>query len=158
MQIVIGVGSNKGKRLRNIQQAAEQLTADTSIRIIAEAQPFENPAQGGPSKQGPFINTAWIIETALGPHQVLHRLQIIERNLGRVRTVVHGARSIDLDLLMTQDGQVIENVVLSLPHPRMHERDFVMIPVAEIAPDWMHPILKKSMIHIRDSYQSSPDA
>lgn len=158
MRFIIGVGSNKGDRAFHISTAADLLTQNNSVEILNQAPFYENPAQGGPLGQEPFINTAWMIETKLGPHQILHRLQHIERKLGRIRTVIHGARSIDLDLLLADCTMQIENAVLSLPHPRMQDRDFVMIPVAEIAPDWMHPILNRSMAQLRDQLMSANNA
>ncbi len=148
MQMIIGVGSNKGNREAFIQRARQQLEVDECYRVLAEAPFFENPAQGGPSGQGDFLNTAWLIETNFGPHQCLHRLQGIEQDLGRIRTVENGVRTIDLDLLLCDAVPIIDNAVLSIPHPRMLERDFVMRPINAIAPDWIHPIVGQSMNEI----------
>ena len=145
MRAIIGVGSNKGDRASFIKQAKEALADNGDVQVIAESSYFENPAQGGPAGQGAFLNGAWILETMLGAHQLLHRLQAIERQFGRTRSVVHGARTIDLDLLLCDEWPIIQNAVLELPHPRLHERDFVLMPLNEIAPDWKHPILKHSM-------------
>ena len=144
MQYVIGVGSNRGDRQAWIQRAAELLCTE-DVRLIKQADFLDNPAQGGPSGQDSFLNTAWHIETLLGPHQLLHRLQRIENTLGRVRTVFHGARNIDLDILLCDQFPIIENVVLSVPHPAMLERIFVMQPVSAIVPHWQHPVARQSM-------------
>ena len=148
MRYLIGVGSNRGDRKAWIHQAADRLN-DKDVCLLQQATFLDNPAQGGPSGQDRFLNTAWLIETELGPHQLLHRLQRIETALGRVRTVFHGARSIDLDILLCDQFPVIENVVLTLPHPAMLERIFVMEPVSRIAPDWQHPIAQQSLLALK---------
>jgi 2-amino-4-hydroxy-6-hydroxymethyldihydropteridine diphosphokinase len=135
----VGVGSNRGDRRATIAHAAELIDASGLARVVARSSLLENPPVGGPSGQGPFLNGAWIVESGLGPHQLLALLQGVEAALGRVRTVVWGPRTIDLDLLLREDGLTAETPVLALPHPRMHERSFVLRPLAEIAGGWVHP-------------------
>ena len=86
--------------------------------------------------QGAFLNGVWIISSDFGPHQMLAELQRIETLCGRVRTVRWGARTLDLDLLLRDDGLVITSTVLTLPHPRIQERPFVLIPLLQLASSW----------------------
>lgn len=134
MRYAIGVGSNRGDRHAIIAAATTML--DDGITLIASSALHETAPVGGPSGQKPFLNAVWIIETTLGPHQLLHRLQAIETALGRARTVRWGSRTLDLDLLLRADGLQISNPVLTLPHPRLAERAFVLVPLSEVAP-WL---------------------
>lgn len=145
MDYLIGVGSNRGQREQLIAQARDRLCQRANAVIHAEAPLLENPACGGPAAQADFLNGAWLLETALGPHQLLQQLQAVERQLGRTRSIAHGPRSIDLDLLLCRQVDRVNNAVLQLPHPRMHERVFVLQPASVIAPEWMHPILQRSL-------------
>ena len=145
MKYIIGVGSNLGNRELNISNASIRLQRSGSYTIISEAPVYENPAMGGPTGQMDFLNTAWLIDTRFGPHQCLHELQRIERELGRVRNVIYGQRCIDLDLLMCDQMPIVDSKVLQIPHPRLHQRLFVLYPVNAIAPEWTHPIVGHSM-------------
>jgi 2-amino-4-hydroxy-6-hydroxymethyldihydropteridine diphosphokinase len=135
----VGVGANCGDRRAAMARAAEAIDASGMARVVARSSLIENPPVGGPPGQGPFLNGAWIVESGYGPHQLLGLLQRVEAELGRVRTVVWGPRTLDLDLLLREDGLTVSSTVLSLPHPRMTERDFVLRPLAEIAGGWIHP-------------------
>jgi 2-amino-4-hydroxy-6-hydroxymethyldihydropteridine diphosphokinase len=137
----IALGSNLGDRAANLRAALRQLESP-EIRITAASSFLENPAVGGPTDSPPFLNAAAKIETTLEPHDLLHRLLEIEKNLGRVRREKWGPRLIDLDLLLYND-RVIQTPELSIPHPLMHQRRFVLHPLAEIAPDLIHPTLHK---------------
>jgi 2-amino-4-hydroxy-6-hydroxymethyldihydropteridine diphosphokinase len=137
----VGVGSNLGERQGTIAAAAAQLAASGLARVEAQAALCETVPVGGPAGQGAYLNGAWVVASGLGPHQLLHLLQRIETRLGRARAVRWGARSIDLDLLLRSDGVVVASPVLTLPHPRLHERSFVLGPLAEIAGGWSHPLL-----------------
>lgn len=152
MQWAIGVGSNKGERIKHIDHAAQMIIQDPDLRLCAQASLLDNPAQDAPMADAPYINTVWIIDSDLGPHQILHRLQRIENALGRVRTVYHGARTIDLDLLLSRENTIIDSPVLSIPHPAMHQRDFVMGPLSEIAGDWWHATEKQTIAQIAQRF------
>lgn len=100
-----------------------------------------------------FINGVVLLETPLDPERLLSRMLEIEAALGRERTVKWGPRTIDLDLLC-YDQRVINNPGLTVPHPFLEKRRFVLVPMAEIAPDYVHPVLQKTMARLREELAS----
>jgi 3-oxoacyl-[acyl-carrier protein] reductase len=112
---------------------------------------FETDPVGGPPGQPAFINAAAELETSLDPHQLMQTLLDIERRLGRVRGEKDGPRTIDLDILLYGDA-IVESSEVTIPHPRMHTRGFVLEPMAEIAPAAVHPVLGDSMAELWDKY------
>ena len=136
----IAVGSNLGDRKFQIESAIRRMRtlADTKVKKVSQL--IQTLPQGGPV-QGVYLNGVLEIETGLTPYQLLQELQRIEASLGRVRTVANGPRTIDLDILTYGDIRLSE-VALCIPHPRMTERDFVMVPLEEIAPELVKKIRK----------------
>ncbi len=141
----IGVGANRGDRMATIARARTLLEADDLVRVVAVAPWISSAPVGGPVGQEPFCNGAWLVTTGLGPHQLLHRLQAIETACGRIRTVRWGPRTLDLDLLLRDDGLIVDTPVLTLPHPLLHRRRFVVEPLAAIASAWRHPVLGRTV-------------
>ncbi len=137
MRYAVGIGGNLGD-VRATATWARGLLATEGVQIEAEAPWISTAPVGGPS-QPPFLNSAWIVATALGPHGLLDALRRTESACGRVREVRWGPRTLDLDLLLAEDGLVVDSPVLTLPHPRLHQRAFVLEPLAAIAPRWRHP-------------------
>ncbi|MFA6281761.1 MAG: 2-amino-4-hydroxy-6-hydroxymethyldihydropteridine diphosphokinase [Candidatus Omnitrophota bacterium] len=133
MDVYIGIGSNLGNRLENINKAIEFLKEDPRIEIVKISSIIETKPSGGPV-QGDYLNGVLKIKTGLAAVKLLLVLQGIERTLGRVRTVRNGPRTIDLDILLYGNEEINE-VGLKIPHPRMFDRDFVMKPLLEIEPD-----------------------
>jgi len=136
----IALGANLGERKQNIQTAINKLAATKGIEVVRISSLMENPAVGGGPNAPPFINAAAEIQTTLGSHTLLHELLRIENEMGRVRREKWEERIIDLDLLLFGD-QIISSQELVVPHPLMHERRFVLQPLAEIAPDAVNPVL-----------------
>ena len=127
----LSLGSNLGDRLENLREAMRRL-GDAGIALkrtssVYETEPVDNAAQGW------FLNCVAEVSTTLEPLEFLHRLQVVERELGRERTVPKGPRTIDIDILL-YDDLLIETDELTVPHPRMLQRRFVLEPLCEIAP------------------------
>jgi 2-amino-4-hydroxy-6-hydroxymethyldihydropteridine diphosphokinase len=137
----IAVGANLGDRAATIRAALAALSAVAGIKVVRVSTLLENPAVGGPDGAPSFLNGAAELATTLEPHDLLARLLQVERSLGRERRQKWAPRTIDLDLLLYAD-RVIQTDDLTLPHPLMHERDFVLTPLAEIAAEVLHPMMK----------------
>lgn len=133
----IGLGSNCGERLENLKTALCLLEREREVRLLRVSSVYETRAVGGPP-QGPFLNAVGRIRTSLAACALLGRLLAVEGRMGRKRKTRFGPREIDLDLLSYGDD-VIRSESLTLPHPRLRERRFVLIPLREIAPNWVHP-------------------
>lgn len=134
----IGLGSNLGDRTKNLNAAVELVSRLPGTRLGKVSRFIETMPVGGPGGQGPFLNAAAELETELSPHVLLTCLHQIEQQLGRARGERWGPRPIDLDVLLCGD-QRVESPELTVPHPSMHFRRFVLEPLVEIAPDVRHP-------------------
>jgi len=130
----IALGANLGDRAGNLRRAIQSLGATPGIRVLATSTFLENPAVGGPADSPPFLNAVAEIESSLAPLELLHRLLAIEQSLGRQRREKWGPRTIDLDLILYGEEQ-ISTAELTVPHPRLAERRFVLAPLAELAPE-----------------------
>ncbi|MGC2064262.1 MAG: 2-amino-4-hydroxy-6-hydroxymethyldihydropteridine diphosphokinase [Thermodesulfovibrionales bacterium] len=139
--VYIGIGSNLGNRQENCLAAVEAL-ARSGLKIISRSGMIETEPWGM-TDQPQFINMVAEVSACLLPHQLLDLLLRIETEMGRDRTVRWGPRIIDLDILL-YDDLIIKTKELTIPHPFLHERDFVLRPLAEIAPNKVHPLLKKT--------------
>jgi 2-amino-4-hydroxy-6-hydroxymethyldihydropteridine diphosphokinase len=136
----IALGSNQGDRRAFLERAIQALQEHADIEVTQVSSFYETAAVGGPPGQPNFLNAAAELKTDLSARELLNVLLEIERNLGRIRRERHGPRTIDLDLLL-YDEQVIQEPGLTVPHPAMHERWFVLKPLAEIAARIIHPLL-----------------
>ena len=130
----ISLGSNLGNRRAILDDAVVTLGQTPGITVSVVSSYRETRPVGGPPGQGPFLNAAARLDTTLNPHELLRALQAIEADLGRVRTVRWGERTLDLDILIFE-GVAADEPDLRLPHPRLAVRRFVLEPLAEIAPD-----------------------
>ena len=138
----IGIGSNLGEREANCDNAIH-LLIDSGISVLKRSAMTETKPWGV-TDQPEFLNMVIEIETSLKPDELLTLLKKTERAAGRADTVRWGPRVIDLDILL-YDDLVIRTPELKIPHPLISEREFVLRPLAEIAPDTIHPVLKKSI-------------
>lgn len=139
----IALGSNLGERQLQLYQALEALAKVDGVAVSRVSSFYETNPVGGPVNQPRFINAAAKLETTLTAHELLRAMLQIELQLGRDRSnpARNQPRTLDLDLLLFDDA-LIDDAELCVPHPRMHERGFVLQPLNEIAPDVFHPLLK----------------
>ena len=128
----VGLGSNLGDRMAFLDAAVRALDADEHTHVMAVSKVYETEPVGGP-EQGPYLNAVVVLETDRDPHNLLRMLQEIERLLGRVREERWGPRTADLDLLL-YDGPPIDDPGLVVPHPRLTERGFVLVPLVDADP------------------------
>jgi 2-amino-4-hydroxy-6-hydroxymethyldihydropteridine diphosphokinase len=148
-QCLVALGANLGDRRATLSQAVARIAASPGITLVAQSDWYETPAVGGPADQPPFLNGAVRLDVVLGPHQLLAILRDIESDLGRARDVRWGPRTLDLDLLLYGE-LVLESPNLTLPHPRMAYRRFVLEPAAEVAADMRHPLIGWTIRELRD--------
>jgi 2-amino-4-hydroxy-6-hydroxymethyldihydropteridine diphosphokinase len=140
----IGLGSNLGDRWFNLTSALDRLRAEPGLRLLRVSSFYETVPVDCPPGSDPFLNAAAMIACDRSPEQLLKLLQQIEKQFGRIRTEMHAPRTLDLDVLLFDDC-VLSTPDLIVPHPRMSERAFVLIPLAEIASELVHPITKRSI-------------
>ena len=134
----LGIGSNLGNREQNVRRALSLLEETDGIAVKAVSSLYETEPVGPVENQNDFYNVVAEIETTLGPRELIAAAHAVEEALGRVRGERWGPRTIDIDILLW-DGQVIDEDGLHVPHPEMTRRAFVLVPLAEIAPDVVHP-------------------
>jgi len=139
----IGFGSNLGDRLENCRNAIGALAALPPCSLLKTSSFYET-SPVGMVDQPAFINGVVLLETDEDAHWLLRQMLEIEKTFGRIRNLKWGPRSIDLDLLFFDD-QIINTPELSVPHPSLHERRFVLEPLNEVASDFRHPSLGKSV-------------
>ena len=139
----VGLGANLGDPEAQIRKAVAELGRLPRTRLLAASSLYRS-APVGVGEQPDFINAVAKVETALVPRALLDELLAVEKRFGRARPAPGAPRTLDLDLLL-YDDRVLAGPGLVLPHPRLHERAFVLAPLAAIAPDVAHPLLHRSM-------------
>ncbi len=155
MQVFIGVGSNLGEPARNIDKAKELLLSCRDITFVKSSSLYETEPWGL-SEQPRFVNAVWLIETDLSPSGLFVLLKDIESRMGRKKVVKYGPRVIDLDILFY--GNIIyQDSNLTIPHPRISERSFVLFPLCEIAPDFVHPVKEMKVSLLREKLDNMLD-
>lgn len=138
-KVYLLLGSNLGNREKNIDNAINELKACGII--ISKKSSLYNTAPWGYAEQPEFLNQALECLTSLEPFELLKEIKSIEKKMGREKTVRYGPRIIDIDIIF-YDDLILKSEKLTIPHPLMHERLFVLKPLSEIAPDFVHPELK----------------
>lgn len=149
-QVFIGVGSNLGDRSGYLEFAKKELRLIEGLTDLhcSSAHETEPVAAEG----GLFLNAVWSFTTRLSPQDLLKKIHEIEAKANRERNRLGQARTLDLDILFYGD-QIIKEPGIIIPHPRLHERVFVLKPMAELAPDFVHPVFKKTMKELLVSVQ-----
>lgn len=136
----LGLGANLGDRLEALRGSRQALQKNPAVNVVASAPLYEAVAVGGPEGQPPYLNTVLQIETTLEPERLLDLCHQVEKEFGRQRQEHWGPRTLDIDILF-YDSIVRMDIELVLPHPRLHERAFVLMPLVDLAPDLTHPVV-----------------
>ena len=151
----LGLGSNLGNPARNLREAVGRIEAVPGVRVVKRSPVYRTEPVGGPP-QPAYLNAAIEVETSLEPAALLRELREIERAMGRRRGRRNAPRTINLDILLF-GRRVVRSACLAVPHPRMHERRFVLAPLADIAPRALHPGEKKTvaglLAKLRDAHR-----
>lgn len=145
------LGSNLGDRMAHLKAASAEITAHAGV-ISRQSHVYETEAWGD-RDQPDYFNQVLEISTPLSPQELLHCIQRIEEKFGRERNVQWAARTLDIDILFYND-QIIREEGLTIPHPHLHERNFTLIPLLEIAPLKRHPVLQQT---VEELYLASRD-
>ncbi len=146
-KVYLGLGSNLGDRGRNLRRALTVLDETDGVAVITVSSCYETEPVGPVTNQDDFYNAVAEIETTLSPQELLTRIKSVERELGRVPRERGGPRAIDIDILLWNNN-ILHQEGLTVPHPEMTARAFVLTPLAELAPDVVHPTADKSIAEL----------
>lgn len=141
--VYLGLGSNIGERISFIEKAVTEIGKISETRIIKSSSVFETEPWGE-VKQDDFLNSVIQIDTELGSEKLLKELKNIEKKLGRIENKKWSEREIDIDLLF-YGNEIIEKDFMRIPHSQIEKRKFVLVPMSEIAPDFIHPVLNRTI-------------
>ncbi|MCL4128374.1 UNVERIFIED_CONTAM: hypothetical protein GTU68_004718 [Idotea baltica] len=157
MRYTIALGGNVGCPEETFEQAIQLIAKVISPDIVRSSlyrtKPLIHPSAA--VRQQAYLNTVIELESDLEPEEVLNKLFFVERSMGRVREneqIPWGPRTLDLDIIAVDD-LVVSTEMLSLPHPEMQNRDFVLLPMAELNPDWVHPVLKQDLLSLVEALE-----
>ncbi len=149
---ILHIGSNEGDARANLHRCIELISS--LIGKVEQISSIYRTEAWGKLDQNDFLNQAISVKTSLSLNDLLSACQKIENLLKRQRTIKWGPRTIDIDIIF-YDDEIIEEEDLIVPHPRMHERNFVLVPLSEIAPQLVHPILKKSVDELKEESEDT---
>jgi len=153
--VFLGVGSNLGNRENNLKQAVERI--EEYIGPVLKSSSIYITEPWGFKAEEEFLNIVVKIETKLTPYGILEKILMIESLLGRVRDrKKYSSRLIDIDILLYED-KIVEEEILKIPHPLLHKRKFVLVPLCEIEPELIHPVLKKSLADLLASCEDKSE-
>lgn len=155
-QAWIGLGSNQGDRLALVRLGRAELAATEGVRLEASSALYCTAPVGGPAGQADFYNAVVQLATCLSPLELLRRCLAIEQRAGRKRLQHWGPRTLDLDLLLYDDATCITTAELCLPHPRLHQRAFVLRPLCDLVPRQRHPGLGRSLTELLAALPAGP--
>lgn len=147
INVFLLLGSNLGNRSLFLQQADEAIGRQVGA-IIKRSSVYQTQSWGKTGEPD-YLNQVLLVQTALKPQQVLQHILAIEKTMGRLRAEKWGSRTIDIDILFYGD-EVVNEPDLIIPHPHLHQRKFVLEPLAEIAPAYIHPVLNKSILQLNN--------
>jgi dihydroneopterin aldolase / 2-amino-4-hydroxy-6-hydroxymethyldihydropteridine diphosphokinase len=150
VDVFLGLGSNVGDREGNIRKALELVDWEC---VVVRRSPLYRTEPVGYEDQEWFLNCVAEAETGLQPKELIDFLTSVEDRLKRVRTVKNGPRTIDLDILF-YDDRIVDRGDLVIPHPRLHERLFVLKPMSDLDPNFVHPVLKKTVKQLMDGLKN----
>lgn len=145
--VYLGLGTNKGDRIANLEAAVQALSP--KIEVVQRSPIYRTPPWGY-TDQPDFLNMALEARTKLTPSELLKYLKTLEAQVGRTATFRWGPREIDIDILL-YDDLLLETPKLTIPHPQMHERAFVLVPLADLAPDLRHPKLNQRIADLKNN-------
>jgi 2-amino-4-hydroxy-6-hydroxymethyldihydropteridine diphosphokinase len=140
--VYLSLGGNLGNTREIFERSYPMI--ENKVGSIIQKSSLYQTAAWGLRDQSDFINQVLLVESSLAPHEILFEIQAIEKALGRERLITWGPRTLDLDILFI-DQEVIQASNLQVPHPHIQDRKFILIPLHEIAADWIHPVFKKSV-------------
>ena len=157
-RVFISLGSNMGDRLSNIQQAVSSLSMHSQINLVKTSSFYETEPWGNKNQEW-FLNAAIALDTDLSCKELLAYCQNIEVQLGRIRKQGDkwSQRAIDIDILMYDDKIIPLGDELTVPHPLMHLRAFVLVPMLEVKADLVHPVFKKTIAELYDELENPED-
>ncbi|MDY6849430.1 MAG: 2-amino-4-hydroxy-6-hydroxymethyldihydropteridine diphosphokinase [Thermodesulfobacteriota bacterium] len=148
----IALGSNEGDREANLRGARDFLQRSEGINLLASSALYETEPVGGPPDQSLYLNAVLAATTTLTARALLELCLQVEESFGRMRNEPMAPRTLDLDILFYGD-HIIDEPDLVIPHPRLHERAFVLVPLRDLAPDLVHPVLKKSVRRLLGDFE-----
>ena len=141
-RVFAGIGGNVGDTAHTLSAAVARIERESSVRVLASSPVYRNPPVG-PQDQPDYLNAVIELEVLLSPQDLLSLFLAVEMEFGRVRAIRWGSRTLDLDIL-TYGDRIVDEPGLTIPHPHMHERPFVLVPLADLNPHAVHPVLNQS--------------